>query len=359
MILTLTMPQFGESITQSRIVRWLKNEGDSVSENEPLIEMETEKAVFSYESPFCGRLIKILEREEKELAVGAPLAQFEVSEADGKKYQNLGVGISPPKSMSPLIKSLAKEYQITLEEIEKIKGSGPAGHMTKDDFLKYVQSKSRGIKTIPLSPIRARIADNMILSKKTIPHAGCGLDVDMSSAEKLKTKEVNYLVITLFAILETLKKHPLLNSSLKEQEGKRWIEEHEDIHLGIATATEKGLMVPVIRRAQTLSLVQLSKELVRLVEAGRQGKLGPQELTGATFTVNNTGALGSLRSSQIIPTPQVAILAMNRVEKVPRVVGDQILIRPVMALDLAFDHRLIDGDEAIRFLVDLKGFLEN
>ena len=382
------MPQFGESITQARVVHWLKKEGESTKESEPLVEMETEKAVFAYESPFRGKLAKVLVKEEAEVAVGTEIAHFEVTEEDGKKYLSLGIGravggaVAPAttptagKGLSPLIRSLAKEHGIPQEEVEKIPGTGASGRVTKEDFLAYVQRRGgsrtaptmtpparEGVKTIPLTPIRSRIAENMVLSKSKIPHAGCSLDVDFSAIEKWRASRTastpGYLPFAVLSVIKALKTHPIINSSWKEGEGRRWIEQYDYVHLGIAVATDQGLMVPVIRNAQTLSLDQIIKEIERLVEAGRKGALTVQELTGATFTINNAGALGTVRSYQIVPHPQAAILATNRVVRRPWAVGDKIEVRPIMGLDLAFDHRIIDGDVATRFLVTVRDNLEN
>lgn len=421
MFLALTMPQFGESITQARIVHWLKKEGDAVREGEPLIEMETEKAVFSYESPFSGKLVKILEGDDAEAPVGKEIAHFEVSDADGKKYLSLGVGRevtgtkTPPKSsgrgepsvrpsegaktsfaptegktqqptvskLSPLIRSLAKEKNIPTEEAEKIPGTGPGGRVTKEDFEKYVVSRGEpsvgtsrtdssvspstqktrdGVQQTPVSAIRSRIADNMALSKKTIPHAGCSVDVDLKLIETWRAgreKAPSYVVFAIVAVLKALKDHPLMNSAWKEAEGRRWIETYDYVHMGIAVATEQGLMVPVVRNAHRLSFHDITREMERLVEGGRKGGLKVEDLTGATITVNNTGAVGAVRTQQIVPPGQGSIIAFNRVVKRPWAVGDKIEIRPIMGLDVAFDHRLIDGDHAGRFLVDVARHLEN
>lgn len=313
MLITLTMPQFGESITQGRIVSWLKKEGDLVKEAEPLVEMETEKSVFSYESPFTGKLVKIIEGAEKEVQVGSEIAQFEVSEADGKKYSLIH--------------------------------STPAS------------SSSATIQTIPVSAIRSRIADNMILSKQSIPHAGTGLDVDLSSIDQKRGKQ-SYLSFIIWAVIRSLQEHPLLYSLWKEANGRRWIEQNPSINLGLAVSTDQGLLVPVIHHAETLSFDQLTQETNRLITEGKKGILKPQELSGGNFTVNNTGALGATRSLQIIPPQQSAILAVNRVVKRPWVDGDKIVIKPILSLDLAFDHRLIDGDQAIGFLVSIREKLE-
>ncbi len=424
MLIALTMPQFGESITQARIVHWLKKEGETAKEGEPLVEMETEKAVFSYESPFTGRLVKIVEGDDVEAEVGRIIAHFEVGEADGKKYLSLGVGkavesgrgepsvrsdteanikfaptsktssmpqqptspmasgkaaVSRPSPLSPLIRSLAKEKNIPLDEAEKIPGTGPSGRVTKEDFEKYAAGRSSfakatedkgaakpinrpGATTISLSAIRSRIADNMVLSKKTIPHAGCSVDVDLKLIETWRSgreKAPSYVVFAISAVLKALKIHPLINSVFKEGDGRRWIETYDYVNMGIAVATEQGLMVPVMRNAQKLSFQEIRKEMERLVEGSRKSTLKIDELTGATITVNNTGAVGAMRTQQIVPPGQSSIIAFNRVVKRPWAVGDKVEIRPIMGLDIAFDHRIIDGDHAGRFLTDVAKNLEN
>ncbi len=415
MIIALTMPQFGESITQARIVHWLKKEGDTVAEQEPLVEMETEKSVFSYESPFKGKLLKLLEADDAEAPVGKEIAEFEVSEEDGKKYLSLGIGkkvdsgrgepsvsasspvvrgrperggantrfapTSEPASpdgskLAPLIRSLTKEHGVSLEEAEKIPGTGPGGRVTKDDLLKFVSGRGEsrirpqtatpeskpGVTATPLAPIRARIAENMVLSKKTIPHAGCSVDVDLKLIDTWRSgqeKAPSYVIFAIVAVIKALKNHLLINSVFKEKEGKHWIETYEHVNMGIAVATEQGLMVPVMRNAQKLSFREVEKEMVRLVEGGRKGSLKVDDLTGATITVNNTGAVGAVRTQQIVPPGQSSIIAFNKVVKRPWAVGDKIEIRPIMGLDIMFDHRLIDGDHAGRFLTDVAKNLEN
>ncbi len=377
MIIALTMPQFGESITQARIVHWLRKEGETTKELEPLAEMETEKAVFSYECPFRGKLSKILVADDSEAAVGTEIAHFDVTEEDGRKYLSLGIGRKVGEGsgataavpvVSPLIRSLAKEHGLSIDEVGRIAGSGPGGRVTKEDFLAHIALQTsilpparEGVRIIQLAPVRARIADNMILSKTKIPHAGCGLEVDLSLIERWRSEQKKpppYLPFMAVAVLKALKRHPILNSSWKEGGGRRWIEQYDFVHLGVAVASGKGLLVPVIRNAEKLSLSEVGREIERLIDAGRKGVLGVQDLTGATFTINNSGALGAVRSAQIIPHPQAAVLATNRIVRRPWVAGDKIEVHPIMELDLAFDHRIIDGDEAVRFLVTLKDQLE-
>ena len=393
MQLALTMPQFGESITEALIVRWLKNEGDEVREQEPLVELETEKSVFSYESPFRGRLQTILGAPNLQVKVGTEIAHFEVEDRLAKKYLSMGIGrevgveapvaqpasvvvpkpatvTSPPSptpsSLPPLIRSLAKEHGVPLAEVERLKGTGPGGRMTKDDFLKFLETQgsagvASGVKVIPVSPIRARIAEKMSLSKREIPHAGTGVDADLTRIEEWRATSGKYsaLAFVLFKAIPALKKFPVLNSSYRQKDGKGVIEEYPYVHLGIATATSQGLMVPVLRHADQLSFQDLVKRGTELIEKARAGRLSVEELTGGTFTVNNTGALGAIRSSQVIPPPQAGILAVNRIVRRPWVVNNEIKIRSILSLDLAFDHRLVDGDAACGFLEELRKELEN
>ncbi len=396
------MPQFGESITEAMIVRWLKNVGDEVKEQEPLLELETEKSVFTYESPYRGKILEFLQGESRQVAVGTSIARFEVSEADGKRYLSMGIGQSleglaspspslsyrraegpplaksdgaspstPAVSLSPMIRALAKEKGIPVEEVLKIEGTGPRGSITKEDFLKYLEGRSAGgarpeglrkIAPVPVTPVRARIAEKMSLSKREIPHAGTGVDVDVTPIDEWLTrqgKRLGFLPFVLFSTPPSLKKFPILNSSARGKGGLlESIEQHDAIHLGVATATSQGLLVPVIKDADRLGFLALSEEVTRLIEKARAGRLEVAELTGATFTVNNTGALGAVRSQQIIPPPQAGILAVNRVTKRPWVVENEIKIRSILSLDLAFDHRLVDGDAACGFLMDLKDRLE-
>jgi pyruvate/2-oxoglutarate dehydrogenase complex dihydrolipoamide acyltransferase (E2) component len=225
-----------------------------------------------------------------------------------------------------------------------------------------VPAERIGVKTIPLAPIRARIAENMVLSKKTIPHAGCSVDVDLKLIETWRSsqeKAPSYVIFAISSVIKALKVHPLINAAFKAKDGKHWIEEYENVNMGIAVATEQGLMVPVIRNAQKLSFREIEKEMVRLVEGGRKGTLKVDDLTGATITVNNTGAVGAVRTQQIVPPTQSSIIAFNKVVKRPWAVGDKVEVRPIMGLDIMFDHRIIDGDHAGRFLTDVAKNLEN
>ncbi len=424
MQLYLTMPKPGETIREGVVVQWLKKEGQKVQEKEPLVELETEKAVFTFESPFAGELKKILVEANSSCEVGKPIALFEVSAEDGERYLMLGVGMpaegetisstpqkktEPKKALpkkeapaekkqntktpvySPLIRNLASENHLSLEDLADIPSSGPGGRLTKEDVLNYLKNNSPlltkegnkgrsefgtlpdpllGKERVLLSPIRQRIAQHMKKSHEQIPAAGSSVDVDFhliwNYCQKNKQSyaeehgvNLSPFHFFLFAVCETLKKYPNFNASYSEEGGKGFLEKHSQINLGVAVATLQGLFTPVIHHAEKLSFRELTQSLSQLESKTKMGKLSVEELTGATFVVNNPGAIGGNRCLQIIPLPMVAIVAMNRIQKRPWVVDEAIGIREVAALDLAFDHRPLDGADGILFLEEVKKQLEN
>lgn len=418
----LTMPKPGETIHEGVIVKWQKKAGDLVEEKEALVELETEKAVFTYESPFKGKIEKILAEENASIPVGSPIALFDVSEEDGQRYLMLGVGLPVDKSeksnvvaplaaptsvkgstsfdvaqdrrrtptttkqstsYSPLIRSLAKEQGLSNEELDQIPRSDPRGRLNKEDVLNYLKNKTSvqksttptvklqaGDEKVPLSVIRQRIAQHMTKSAAQIPKAGSGVDVDASEIwEYCKTHQVEFqnkyqvslkpFHFFLYAVREALKKFPKFNASYMEEEGKSFLIKHASIHLGFAVATLQGLFTPVVKNAQDKKFSDLCKTLVDLEKKAKEGKLSVDELTGATFVVNNPGAVGGSRCDQVIPLPTVAIIALNRIQKRPWVLGDEIKVRHVVGVDLAFDHRPLDGADAIQFVEEVKKILEH
>ncbi len=424
MKLYLTMPKPGETIREGVVVQWLKKQGESVEEKDPLVELETEKAVFTYESPFKGSLQKVLAEENASVPVGTPIALFEVSEEDGQRYLMLGVGLpvsgneagSPvqkdvgatprgrpkmegqpqraaptkrPAVYSPLIRNLARENNISEDELGNIPASGPGGRLTKEDILNFLKvgtaplvvpkpaavetpkyTMQEGDEKVLLSVIRQRIAQHMRKSAEQIPKAGSGVDVDMSEIwEYHKTHQTEFqnkyqvslkpFHFFLYAVREALKKFPNFNASYMEENGKSFLVKHAPIHLGFAVATLQGLFTPVVKNAQNKRFVELSRALVDLEKKAKEGKLSVDELTGATFVVNNPGAVGGSRCDQIIPLPTVAIIALNRIQKKPWVMGNEIQIRHVVGVDLAFDHRPLDGADGIQFAEEVKKTLEH
>ncbi len=416
----LTMPKPGETIREGLVVQWLKKAGDAAQENDPLVELETEKAVFTYESPFRGTLQEILISEGKGAAVGVPIALFEVSEEDGKKYLMLGVGrpvvgeergerreekkeiretqkVSPeplrhsPQGYSPLIRNLAREHNLTPEELAKIPHTGPGGRLTKEDVLGYVKknppqppfnkrgdslhpSLQRGVggdfERVSISPIRKRIAERMERSKNEIPHAACGVDVDFTAIMEYRKKEeaafqkkfsisLTPFYFFLYAVRENLKKYPSFNASFVEENNDAFIRRFSSMNFAVAVATPQGLFNPVIHKAENSSFSKLAEAASNLEKKAKEGKLSVEESTGATFVVNNPGAFGGSRCYQIIPSPLGSIVGMNRIQDRPWVVEGKIVPRKIAEVDMSFDHRLFDGAEVIQFLESLKKILEN
>lgn len=440
MQILLPMPKPGETIAEALIVQWLKKEGENINEGQALFEMETEKAVFEYESPLTGKIKQVLVQGGKKVSVGTPIALLEVEDEQGKRYINMGIAmpateqnqsaqisvskiekvepvkITPPKVepatasveipndtfvfatpppakveqaalanvtpllvqnrseaghtfLSPYLKKIARETGLTQEDVQALKGTGTGGRITEEDIKNYQpiakavgQSSTSDRATI----IRARIAENLTRSKREIPHAGAGVEIDVDSLYHdrkvlLVSLEQKYeSKLTLFtpfayAAVQVLKEDPYLNS-VYEGEGK--IKFLSDINLGISVSTERGLMVGVLKKAQELGFVDFWLKANDLVERVRDGKASPDDFTGGTFTVNNPGALGSDKILQIIPPGQVAILGFNRVTQKPAVVNGQVLARYMMNVDLQFDHRVADGKEGLRFLVALKKKIE-
>lgn len=434
----MPMPQPGETITEGVVVRWIKKVGDLVQEKEPVVELETAKAVYEYETPVSGTLVTIITQEGEQQQVGKPLAILECDEKLAKKYFMLGVGVpvdaagtplgsgeakigagagfggthaaapSPVRGISsavssagatiqpPLIRTLAREYGIADAALHAIPGTGPGGKLTKDDLQKYVETRKGGVPgasaTQPVTaipgavrlppvtaggtrveptPLRRRIAENMVIAKTTIPHAGSAVEVDMTAllAWREKSKEVfqkkqgvplRLAPFFLVAVREGLKKFPVCNNFyFIDVTGKHWIEEHAQINLGVAVGTPKGLIVPVLKNVGTKDFLTLAKESDALMKKAVDGKLAPDDLTGGTVTVNNPGALGSIRGNQIIAYPQSVIVGFHAIVARVCFVKGKCEPRQIMEIDISFDHRLVDGVEAVGLLTACKEILEH
>ncbi|MBI1909775.1 MAG: 2-oxo acid dehydrogenase subunit E2 [Deltaproteobacteria bacterium] len=384
MLLALPMPAMGESIREGLLVRWIKKEGQRVAEKEPIVELETEKAVSEYESPFEGKLIECLVSESQKVPIGTSLAVFEVTEEKAKKYLSLGIGIRydtkivpassaiPAESgmrLPPLLRKIIEEHKLSDDEVKTLTDGG---RLTKEDLLHYIETRKKGpplSEMITLSPVRLRIAENMSQSKRTIPHAGAMVEVDLTPLEewrrankeafKKKTgSSIGYLPFVMIAAIKALKKFPVFNGSFKEEAGKKWLEIYKQHNIAFALSTPQGLFAPVIHNAGAIGFIALSKKIEELKKKGPEGKFAVGELTGATFTVNNPGALGSVRSNQIIAYPQTGILAIGKLVRRPWVVNNTIVIRQIACLDFSFDHRAADGNEAVQFLEEVRKNLE-
>jgi len=258
---------------------------------------------------------------------------------------------------SPAAKRLAREYGI---DLSKVKGSGPEGRIVEADVRRYLEEemapKPRIREVIPLTGIRKTTAERVSLSARTAPHSTIPMEVDMSNAVKLREEMgVSYTDILVKAVAKASEEHPSLNSTLEREQ----IKIYEDINIGVAVATEKGLVVPVIRDANKKSLTQIASALKELVVRAREGKLAKEDLTGGTFTITNLGMYGVEVFIPIINPPEAAILGVGKVTEKPVIVNNQIKVKPVMYLSLSFDHRIIDGAPAAKFLQKVKQILES
>lgn len=389
------MPQMGESVSEGTILKWLIKEGDHVEKEQPIVEISTDKIDTEVPSPVNGVIKKILYPEGKTLPVQTVIAQIEAVE-EGKEIRISGKGTEvtrkaeevvssmfiekideAEKKYSPLVRKLAKEYNIKLEGV---KGTGEGGRITKKDIMDYMASKSgiTEIKTqqveprvierevlIPTNQKRKITAERMVQSKRTAPHVTTVFEIDMTKVAQYR--EINkdnlikegihltYLPFITVATVNALKEFPILNSSWTDD----GIIQKNYINIGIAVSLEDGLIVPVIKDADKKDILQLAREIQDVAQRSRSKKLKPEDIQGGTFTITNYGLNGSLFGTPIIVLPQVAILGVGAVVKRPVIVNDAIAIRLMVYLSLSFDHRVMDGANADKFLRKIKDILES
>ena len=402
----ITIPQLGITMEKATITTWMKQEGDPVNKGDVLCLIDSDKVNFEMEAPEAGMLAKVLAEEGSVVPVGEAIAVialegegFDLEEvireakagfAGGgaepavheKPAGSVSTGsvvmTSPPREgkremkVSPLARRLAEEKGVDLEGIT---GTGPGGSITKEDVLKAFEQKGRVSlrsspllvsKRVPLKGIKKVVAERMALSWHTAPRVTQVMEVDMTEMvrfreESRKEWEAKGFRVTLNDILvkvvsQALTEYPEVNSSLKGDE----IEIYGNVNMGIAVATERGLIVPVLRNAHEKSLLDISKESSLLIQRTQDGKVGPDELSFGTFTITNLGTFGIDLFTPIINQPESAILGVGKLDRKVKVVdGDKIAIRSVMNLCLVFDHRVIDGAPAARFLGRVKELLEN
>lgn len=389
MATNVLMPQLGESIVEGTIVRWNKKVGDSVLQEEPLFEVSTDKVDAEIPSPVAGVITKILaaegdtvlvdtivaligEREEVEANGsnddGSPSSQtrerlLDSDGVDSGFVQTAERKQSANQGFSPVVRRLAAEHQI---DPNAISGTGSGGRVTRADVLRAAREmESVPGRVEPMTAMRSRIAERMVESRRTSAHVHTVFDVNFSRVSELrvlhrsKYEEVgyklSYLVFVAKAVVDALQEVPIVNASM---DGSN-IVYSADVNLGIAVALDWGLIAPVIRNAHTKTMVELSRSIGDLSNRARSKQLLPEEVVGGTFTVTNPGVFGSILGMPIINQPQLAILCMGVVEARPAVVNGEIVVQPRSYLTLAFDHRIIDGAVADRFMSSLKEHLEN
>jgi 2-oxoglutarate dehydrogenase E2 component (dihydrolipoamide succinyltransferase)/2-oxoisovalerate dehydrogenase E2 component (dihydrolipoyl transacylase) len=368
----ISMPQLGESIAEGTVVKWLVQVGGMIEKDQSLLEVETEKVALEIPSPATGVLTEIVVQEGETVPVGTLLARIATTTPSEAINRVGGVVVRPMEPIpegeghhSPAVRQLAKAQGVDLPQV---KGTGAGGRVTKKDVQDFIaqrgvqanvtspdSGKSMGEEILPLTQMRRIIADRMVRSQQTSAHVTTYFEVDFSSIAKFREgRSLTYLPFVVRAVTRAIRDLPVVNSAWGEQ----GIIVKKDIHIGIATALDDGLLVPVVRHADRKGLVQLAKEVADLAERARSKKLDPEEVQGGTFTITNHGGFGSLFSTPIIYQPQIAILGVGAIQKRTVVINEGIAIRPMGYLSLSFDHRVIDGATADQFMGKVKGYLE-
>ena len=421
----LTMPKMGESVAEATIIKWLKSEGESVEAEESVIEIATDKVDSEIPSPESGVIKKVLFQEDQVVKVGEVIAIIEV-EGEGsaptvssipesqpvEEVPNVPVAITEEKQgleltksspsgkfLSPLVRSIAKKDGVTAEELDQINGTGLNARITKEDLISYIENRGKsdslsrsivpepktenkvpkpqqvipmsdGDEVIQMDRMRKMISDHMTMSKSTSAHVTSFVEVDVTNMvmwrNKVKNKymeregeKITYTPLIMEAVAKAIKEMPMINVSVSGDT----IIKKKHINLGMATALPSGnLIVPVIKDADQMNLVGLSKTVNDLANRARNNKLGPDEIQGGTFTVTNVGTFGNVMGTPIINQPQVAILAVGAIRKKPAVIetpyGDTIGVRHMMFLSLSYDHRVVDGSLGGSFVQRVGTILE-
>ena len=369
----IIMPQLGESIAEGTVVKWHIAIGGHIDKDRVLLEVETDKVALEIPSPGSGVLAQVLVAAGETVPVGTLLARLEDEKADDLPVVNRVGGVvvrqSEPAAAevhySPAVRQLAEQQHVDLHEVT---GTGESGRVTKKDVLDYVARRQAGTggperlaepheadELIFCTPMRKTIAERMVQSKQTSAHVATFFEADFSTVARFRQgRGLTYLPFIVHAVARAIRDVPVINSSWNDA----GILIKKDVHIGIAVTIDEGLLVPVLRHADRKGLQQIGKEVADLAERARTKKLNPIEVQSGTFTITNHGGFGSLLSTPIIHQPQIAILGVGAVQKRAVVINDAIAIRAMAYLSLSFDHRVIDGATADRFMSHVKGYLE-
>jgi len=415
MAVEVRIPPLGESVSEGVIARWMKQNGDAVGTDEPLFELETDKASMEIPAVSAGKL-EILVEVGATVKVGDVVARID---PDGKgaaapakpapsvePAKPAAVTKAPPVSegeepaLSPAVRRLVEENEL---DPSAITGTGKAGRLTKEDVLRHLESKTAAksapaaaaaapeakpaapaeaappspapattpsgageVERVPMSRLRKRIAERLVEAQRTAAILTTFNEIDMSgvmalrkrykeSFEKKHGVGLGFMSLFARASILALRDVPLVNASIDGDD----IVYHHSVHLGVAVSTEAGLVVPIVRHADRMSLAELEKAIGDLAKAARDRKLSPDQLSGGTFSITNGGVFGSLMSTPILNPPNSGIVGMHKIEERPIAVDGQVVIRPMMYVALSYDHRLVDGQQAVTFLVRVKERIED
>ena len=349
------LPDLGEGLTEGEIARWLVSEGQEVAEDDPLVEVQTDKTTVEIPSPAAGKVARILVAEGEVVAVGTVLVVIgdaDVAEPSPAQPRGQTEGQTQGQTLggrkgrvraTPLVRRMAEELGVDVENVE---ATGPQGRVTEEDVRRTAASEGLSPgqgqegRREPLRGVRRLVAEHMTRAHHEVPPVTWVEECDFSAVDLRRL-----VPTTLKAVAESLKEYPELNARL-EGDQILYLDRYD---LGVAVQTDQGLVVPVVRGCDAKSLDELEAEVARLAEAARAGRLKPEELRGSTFTVTSAGKLGGLLTTPIVNHPEVAILSIGRVADRPVVRDGEIQIRPVGTIAITFDHRVIDGARAAEF----------
>ena len=398
MSIEIKSPTFPESVADGTIANWVKKEGESVKQDEVIAEIETDKVVLEVVAPFDGIISKVLKPAGEVVLSAELIAEFEqggqpeddiqssaddISEIRNEgKAESTKPNVNQSKANGPAVKKLLKEHDLDEDSID---GSGKDGRITKADIVNHLdepledkkttkQNDSPALETstdrleerVPMSRLRSTIANRLLSVKQETAMLTTFNEVNLKPIKDLRAKfgeefftehgvKLGFMGFFVLAAVQALKKFPVVNASIDGSD----IVYHGYQDVGVAVSTERGLVVPVIRDADNLRLADVEKSILDYSDKAKSGKLSIAEMQGGTFTISNGGVFGSLLSTPILNAPQTAILGMHTIQDRPVVIDGEIVIRPMMYLALSYDHRLLDGKEAVAFLIAIKDQLES
>jgi pyruvate dehydrogenase E2 component (dihydrolipoamide acetyltransferase) len=408
MLYALTLPDIGEGVVEAEVLRWFVAPGDAVAEDQPLVEVMTDKATVTIPSPRRGQVARLCCQVGETARVRTPLVELEVEE--GVELPAIAsatpaatpLAVRPATSAepasagrkalaTPAVRAMARSMGV---DIQGVHGSGKGGRVTKDDLAAVLhgdngsprpenghaqafQAPARADQPagregareerIPLRGLRKRIAEHMARATRTAAHFTFVEQADvtelvqvkhrMADAARAEGVRVTYLAFIVKAVVAALKKHPELNASLDEERNELVVKRWYDI--GIASATDQGLLVPVVRGADRLSLLDVAREVARVARDAKAGRSRPEDLGSSTFTITSLGGLGGLFGTPVLNYPEVAIMGVHRIRPTPVVRGGQIVVRDVMHVSMTGDHRVVDGHSIASFTYQVVKYLED
>lgn len=397
MTIEIKVPPLPESVTDATLVGWHKKAGESVVRDENLVDLETDKVVLEVPAPASGTLLRIVAENGATVEAGDLLAILEEGEVtapvasaaeapDEKPAEPAPQDSSGPIKTSPAVRRLLDEHDL---DATMVTGTGKDGRLTKADVMAFLkaddssnvtpgdpepagvdegvaQGLERTERRVPMTRLRARIAERLVEAQQTAAMLTTFNEVDLSEVMALRTRyrdafekrhgvRLGFMSFFTMAAVEALKKFPAVNASVEGTD----IVYHNYYDIGIAVSSERGLMVPVIRDVDQMSFAEFEEELNAVAKRAQDGTISMEDLTGGTFTITNGGIFGSMMSTPILNQPQSAILGMHSIQQRPMVVDGDIVARPMMYLAVTYDHRIIDGKEAVQFLVTIKEQLED